>query len=128
MASKKKVIPKTEGKVSIHHAKRIKKNSAITPSIKKRQKIASSDFPIISIDISADGLHAFEEFLQYLAAPSGMAFVLVTYLYPDRASIFYELPRKTTAPPVKQITDHNVLKKEHIYANPPAPLRTGQVW
>ena len=128
MTSKKKVIPKTEGKVSAHHAKKITNSSAITPSLLKRQKNASGDFPVIGIDTSVGGLNAFEELLQYLAEPSRLAFVLVTHLDPDSASIFYELPRKPTSSSVKQITDHNALKKELVYANPLAPFRTSQVW
>ncbi len=119
MTTKKKVIPKTESKTRTTRAKKIAESSAITPSPTKKQKGANGDFPIIGIGASAGGLQAFEEFFQHLPTPCGMAFVLVSHLDPDHASILHELLRKSTSLSVEQITDGISINKENVYVSPP---------
>lgn len=76
-------------------------------------------FPVVGMGASAGGLQAFEEFFRHIPADAGMAFVLVSHLDPDHASILHELLRKSSTLPVEQITDGVILKKDHVYVSPP---------
>ena len=76
-------------------------------------------FPVVGIGASAGGLQALEEFFQHLPADTGMAFVLVSHLDPDHASILHELLRKSSALPIQQITDGVALEMDHVYVGPP---------
>jgi two-component system CheB/CheR fusion protein len=75
--------------------------------------------PIVGIGASAGGLRAFEEFFRRMPADSGMAFVLVSHLDPDHASILHELLRKVTDLPVDQIQDGVRVDRDHVYVGPP---------
>ncbi len=118
MAVKKKVAPKTEDKTKTTTVKK-----ASTPASSKarpiKQTLLKDSFPIVGIGASAGGLQAFEEFFQHLTVPCGMAFILVSHLNPDHASILHELLRKSTPLSVEQITDGVSIKKEHVYVSPP---------
>lgn len=49
------------------------------------------DFPVVGVGASAGGLEAYYEFLEALPADTGMAFVLIQHLAPDRKSMMAEL-------------------------------------
>ena len=50
---------------------------------------------------------------------SGMAFVLVQHLAPDRASLLPELLAKYTRMPVRQVAAETPIAPDHIYVIPP---------
>ena len=72
----------------------------INPAPAHGQKTGAAGFPIVGLGASAGGLEAFEHFFRGIPCDSGMAFVLVTHLDPDRASTLTEILQRSTAMPV----------------------------
>src|SRR5436853_2066674 len=62
-------------------------------------------FPVVGVGASAGGLEAFSEFLEAMPPDSGMAFVLIQHLPPDRESLLAEIFSRRTKMPVRQIED-----------------------
>jgi chemotaxis methyl-accepting protein methylase len=76
-------------------------------------------FPIIGMGASAGGLEAFEQFFRHVPADSGMAFVLVSHLDPDRASLLKQILQRDTATPVVEATHQMVLAPDRVHVVPP---------
>ncbi|MDB5615409.1 MAG: chemotaxis protein CheR [Devosia sp.] len=57
-------------------------------------------FPIVGIGASAGGVPAMEGFFKGVAPDTGMAFVVVTHLSPDRESLLHEVIGRYTSMPV----------------------------
>jgi two-component system CheB/CheR fusion protein len=64
-------------------------------------------FPIVGIGASAGGLEAFTELLKALPVDTGMGFVLVQHLDPDRASELTHILARTTAMRVQEAARNN---------------------
>jgi two-component system CheB/CheR fusion protein len=75
--------------------------------------------PIVGIGASAGGLEAFEKFFRNLTSASGIAFVLVSHLDPDHASMLTEILQRATGMPVREVSDKMVLEPNHVYVIPP---------
>jgi two-component system CheB/CheR fusion protein len=73
------------------------------------------DFPVVGIGASAGGLEAFIEFFDAMPSDSGMAFVAVQHLSPDRESLVAEILAKHTEMPVTQIEDGMPVEPDHAY-------------
>lgn len=80
---------------------------------------ASASFPIVGIGASAGGLEAFTELIHELPSDLGMAYVLVTHLYPERESAIPQILGRTTAMPVVQIENEMTIERDHVYVIPP---------
>ncbi|HET6654754.1 MAG TPA: chemotaxis protein CheB [Gammaproteobacteria bacterium] len=79
-----------------------------------------SEMPlIVGIGASAGGLEAFKTFFQHMPADSGMAFVLVQHLDPDRQSMLTELLQRETAMPVAEAEDGAPVEPDHVFVIPP---------
>ena len=76
---------------------------------------AKQSFPIVGIGASAGGLQAISEFLKAMPADSGMAFIIVQHLPPDRDSLMVEILSRHTAMPVRQIEDAMSVDPDHVY-------------
>jgi two-component system CheB/CheR fusion protein len=76
-------------------------------------------FPIIGMGASAGGLEAFEQFFRHVPADSRMAFVLVSHLDPDRASLLKQILQRDTAMPVVEATHQMVLAPDRVHVVPP---------
>lgn len=76
-------------------------------------------FPIVGIGASAGGLEAFDQFFKEMPPDSGMAFVLISHLDPDHASILPELIQKKTKMKVRQVTDNMRVEPNQVYIIPP---------
>jgi two-component system, chemotaxis family, CheB/CheR fusion protein len=72
-------------------------------------------FPVVGIGASAGGLEAAIEFFQNMRADSGMAFVLVQHLPPDRETLITEILSKKTTMPVLHVDDGLELQPNHVY-------------
>jgi two-component system CheB/CheR fusion protein len=57
-------------------------------------------FPVVGMGASAGGLEAFIEFFEAMPTNTGIAFVLVQHLPPDRESMVAEILSKHTRIPV----------------------------
>lgn len=78
---------------------------------------------VVGIGASAGGLAALQAFFGALATAttpgSGMAFVVVTHMDPERESLLPELLQKFTPMPVRQVSDAVRLQPDHVYVIPP---------
>jgi two-component system CheB/CheR fusion protein len=82
------------------------------PSKGKRERIQSTSsaiaddqrFPIIGIGASAGGLEALEQFLGGVPPMSGMAFVVVQHLDPNRYGMLPELLQRATPMVNRRVT------------------------
>lgn len=81
---------------------------------------ASSTAPlcIAGIGASAGGLAAIRDLLHSMPADSGVAFVVVQHLAPNRVSIAAELFSKYTTMPVSEAVDGARIEANHLYTSP----------
>ncbi len=79
----------------------------------------NGQFPIVGIGASAGGLEALEQFFGNMPNDSGMAFVVIQHLAPDRPSILPELLQRITKMQVNKVTDRLKIKPNCVYVIPP---------
>lgn len=76
-------------------------------------------FPIAALGASAGGLEALEQFFQAMPADTGMAFVVIQHLAPDRKALMPELLQGMTAMKVRQAKDQTRITPNRVYVLPP---------
>jgi two-component system CheB/CheR fusion protein len=76
-------------------------------------------FPIVGLGASAGGLKSFEIFFTHMPPDSGMAFILVQHLDPNRESMLVELVQRYTRMAVVQVQDEQEVEPNHVYIIPP---------
>jgi two-component system CheB/CheR fusion protein len=81
-------------------------------------------FPVVGIGASAGGLEAFSEFLKVMRPDSGLAFVLVQHLPPERESMIAEILSRHTKMPVLQIDNGMSVEPNHVYVIRPGHTLT----
>jgi two-component system CheB/CheR fusion protein len=87
-------------------------------------------FPVVGLGASAGGLEAYTEFLDATPSDSGMAFVLVQHLPPDRESLVADILSRHTPMPVAQVEDGQAVEPDHVYVIRPGhtlTLRDGRL-
>lgn len=94
--------------------------AAADPRTANPQEGDSGPFPIVGLGMSAGGLETATEFLKAMPADSGMGFVIVQHLEPNRKSLLAELLGKHTAMPVVQVEDGMTVEPDHVYVIVPA--------
>src|SRR5690606_2402531 len=97
-------------------------SSAQTPSPRPQGEAndtSSNAFPIVGIGASAGGLEALGGFFSTLPDDSGMAFVVIQHLAPDRESLMPELLTRKTSVPIHVAVDETLVEPDHIYIIPP---------
>src|SRR5262245_2712201 len=72
-------------------------------------------FAVVGIGASAGGLEAFTEFFDAMPPDTGMSFVLVQHLPPERESMMAELLSKHTKMSVTQVENGIKIKPDHVY-------------
>ena len=85
----------------------------------KSQHAQAAAFSIVGLGASAGGLEAFEQFFLNMPADSGMAFVLISHLDPDHASMLTEILQRTTDMPVVEVQDQMPVAPNCVYAITP---------
>jgi two-component system CheB/CheR fusion protein len=80
---------------------------------------AQPQFPIVGLGASAGGLQALEDFFSAMPEDSGMAFVVVSHLAPDHATILPELIGRKTGMKVLQVEDGIQVAPNHFFVIPP---------
>ena len=75
-------------------------------------------FPTIGIGASAGGIRALEGLFRGMPTPIGAAFVIVTHLNPDRASVLHEIVARYTKMPVEPARDDTEVQPDHVYVLP----------
>jgi two-component system, chemotaxis family, CheB/CheR fusion protein len=84
-----------------------------------QQDFPIEHFPIVGVGASAGGLEAFTQLLAHLPTDTGMAFVLIQHLDPNRESLLTELLNRTTSMPVTEVRDGMAVAPNQVYVIPP---------
>src|SRR5271157_5502415 len=84
----------------------------------------ASELPIVGIGASAGGVEALEAFFKAVPDDSGLAFVVVTHLSPDRKSMLADILSRVTAMPVVDAIDNQAVEPGHVYVLPPGAILT----
>ncbi|NVE01556.1 chemotaxis protein CheB [Massilia sp. BJB1822] len=98
------------------------KNQAVDASAGARPSSiwsAGGTVPIVAIGASAGGLDSIIEFLTAVPQSSGMAFVVIQHLDPQRKCVLPELLQRATAMRVEQISDNMAVEPDCVYVIPP---------
>ena len=82
------------------------------------------NLPIVGIGASAGGVEALEHFFKSVPPDSGLAFVVVTHLPPDRESMLSDILGRATRMPVVDAQDRERVEAEHVYVLPPSAILT----
>ncbi len=80
---------------------------------------APAHFPIVGLGASAGGLVALEQFLSHVPPQSGMAFVIIQHLDPNRVGMLAELLQRHTPMPVVEAQELTQVAPDHVYVIPP---------
>jgi two-component system, chemotaxis family, CheB/CheR fusion protein len=75
---------------------------------------------VVGIGASAGGLKALQQFVHAIPADSGMAYVVIVHLDPERQSRLAELLQDRSSIPVSQVDSATRLEGNRIYIIPPA--------
>lgn len=81
-------------------------------------------FAVVGMGASAGGLEAYAEFLQACPADTGMAYVLIQHLPPDKESLLAEILSKHTSMPVLVVEDGMEVEPDHVYVIRPGHTLT----
>jgi two-component system CheB/CheR fusion protein len=81
-------------------------------------------FPVVGMGASAGGLEAFSEFFRVMRPDSGMAFVLIQHLPPERDSMMVDILSKRTTMTVQQVEDGMAVEPDHVYVIRPGRTLT----
>src|SRR5688500_11374527 len=81
-------------------------------------------FPVVGIGASAGGLEAVTEFVQAMRPDSGMAFVFIQHLPPERESMIAELLANKTTMLVQQVEEGMEIKPDCLYVIRPGHVLT----
>lgn len=81
-------------------------------------------FPVVGIGGSAGGLEAFSDFLKAVPADSGMAFVVIQHLPPERESMVSDILSRQTSMSVSQVEDGLRVEANHVYVIRPGRTLT----
>lgn len=76
-------------------------------------------FPIVGIGASAGGLEALKSFFSGVQKQSGIAYVVIMHLAPERESNMPHLLQKECAIPVEQARDGTEVERDTVYVLPP---------
>ncbi len=74
--------------------------------------------PIVAIGASAGGFEAVSSLFQNLSSRTGMAFIYVQHLSPDRPSELVPLLSRTTKMKVQEVKDRILMKPDNVYVIP----------
>src|SRR5690349_13860787 len=77
--------------------------------------MAGESTTVVALGASAGGVQAFRTFLDHVPPKSGMAYVVVLHLSPDRESHVADLLQNVTAMPVAVVTGRVAIEPDHVY-------------
>ncbi|SHO49818.1 chemotaxis protein CheB [Desulfopila aestuarii] len=80
--------------------------------------------PVVGIGASAGGLEALEKFFTHMPPDAGIAFVVVTHLNPDRASLLPEIIGRKTSMQVQKAINSQPVMANRVYFIPPGKTMT----
>jgi two-component system CheB/CheR fusion protein len=83
------------------------------------EQTSTSNVQVVGIGASAGGLEALELFLRAVPKDTGLAFVIIQHLDPDRKDMMVEILQQSSAIPVIQVTDQLRVEANKVYVIPP---------
>ena len=86
---------------------------------------------VVGIGASAGGIPALEGFFRHLPDDSGMAFIIVTHLSPERRSLLHEVVGRYATCPVSVAEDGAEVRPDNVYVMPEGmilTMREGRLW
>lgn len=83
-------------------------------------------FPVVAIGASAGGVEALKQFFEAMPADSGLAFVVIQHLDPDKLSLMAEILARATTMTVAQARHGDPIEANHVYVAPPGKRVTMQ--
>jgi hypothetical protein len=86
---------------------------------RRRRPAASPPSHVVGIGSSAGGLEALEQLFGATAVDTGMAFVVVTHVAPDRKPMLPTLLQRATSMTVREVVDGTRLAANCVYVLPP---------
>lgn len=92
------------------------------PQLEPTERSPEKRLMVVGIGASAGGLQALQSFFDALPSDTGMAFVVVTHLHPDRESHMAELLQTHTEMLVNEVVDMISVERDHVYVIPPNRL------
>src|SRR3954451_6960343 len=81
-------------------------------------------FPVVGIGASAGGLEAMTEFVSAMRPDSGMAFVFIQHLPPERESMIAEILSQKTRMLVQQVEEGMAVQPNCVYVIRPGHVLT----
>lgn len=87
-----------------------------------RDKSDSQEFPVVGIGASAGGLEALKSFFGAVNAESGIAYIVIMHLDPERESNMVPLLQKESAVPVEEASDGLIVEPGTVYVLPPGSI------
>ena len=94
-------------------------SSPASPQSNPGETEIESKFPIVGVAASAGGLEAFTQLLEHLPVDTGMAFVLIQHLSPDRESLLTEILARVTKMRVREAQQGMIVEPNQVYVIPP---------
>ncbi len=85
---------------------------------------SDGQFFIVGLGGSAGGFEAYEEFFKNLPPDTGMGFVLVSHLDPEKVDLLPDLIQRYTTMPVTQAKNDMTVMPDHVYVIPPNKYMT----
>ena len=80
---------------------------------------AQENLFVVGIGASAGGIEALEGLFRHMPADTGMAFIVILHLAPDKASHADEVLQHFTSMPVERIVDGMGVAADHVYVVSP---------
>lgn len=90
----------------------------ITTKKDSMRPLIDEAFPVIGLGASAGGLEALKVFFSNMPSSSGMAFIVVMHMAPDKPSLMPELLQRHTDMPVEHAKDGQLVEPDHVYIMP----------
>ena len=88
----------------------------------KNNEDAGKNILLVGIGASAGGLDPLKAFFNSLPEETGMAFVVVLHLSPNKESRLTEILQRETSLDIQQVQERTLIEKDHIYVIPPDKL------
>ncbi len=85
----------------------------------QQQENLEKTFPIVAIGASAGGLEPCLEIFKNLSTDTGMAFVVIQHLAPDKKSLLTDILSRATQMPVLEVKNNTIVEPNHVYIIPP---------
>ncbi|HTW95043.1 MAG TPA: chemotaxis protein CheB, partial [Tepidisphaeraceae bacterium] len=107
-----------------HPAVQVEHFDRLAQSVDAQQPAPRLSFPVVGMGASAGGLEAFSDFFKAMRPDSGMAFVLIQHLPPERESMLVDILSKRTRMPVSQVEEGLQVEVNHVYIIRPGRTMT----